>query len=101
MANSTPSTEIENDSKEESLLHGSPSKKDFFDKIKQLKKQENNDEEKEIIVDVPAVDHDLQTYKSPPKKREIVIKHFLSDYEFFIFRLGNRLVQILRNESEI
>jgi DNA mismatch repair ATPase MutL len=46
------------------LLHGSPSKKDFLDKIKQLKKKDE-EEEKEL-----STDHDLKMYTSTP----VVIK---------------------------
>ena len=42
------------------LLHGSPSKKDFLDRIKQFKQK---DEEIEIEI---ATDHDLQMYTSTP-----------------------------------
>jgi len=58
------------------LLHGSPSKKDFLDKIKQLKQrdekeeaeeEEEGEEENEIRI---STDHDLQTYTSTPIVKE-------------------------------
>jgi hypothetical protein len=45
------------------LLHGTPSKKDFLDQIKQLKEKEKEDnDEMEIRI---STDHDLQMYTSP------------------------------------
>lgn len=75
IARSTPSSaktddELEEEDEEDphdvTLLHGSPSKKDFLDKIKQLK-QKDNDEVSETI----STDHDLQTYTSTPIVKEL------------------------------
>jgi hypothetical protein len=49
----------DDDSNELTLLHGSPSKKDFLDKVKQLREKD----EPEIRI---STDHDLQTYTSTP-----------------------------------
>ncbi|CAF0875032.1 unnamed protein product [Adineta steineri] len=55
----------DDDPHDKTLLHGSPSKKDFLDKIKQLK--QNDEESEEIRV---SVDHDLQMYTSTPIAKE-------------------------------
>lgn len=55
----------EEDPHDNNLLHGSPSKKDFLDKIKQLRKRD--EDEIEITI---STDHDLQVYTSQPKIEE-------------------------------
>ncbi|CAF1195553.1 unnamed protein product, partial [Adineta ricciae] len=52
------------DPHETTLLHGSPSKKDFLDKIKQLRQK---DEETEVSA---SLDHDLLMYTSTPAVKE-------------------------------
>ncbi|CAF4053342.1 unnamed protein product [Rotaria sp. Silwood2] len=60
--------EDEDDPHVVTLVHGSPSKKDFLDKIKQLK-QNDITEEDEIEIPV-STDHDLQMYTSTPIVKE-------------------------------
>lgn len=51
---------VEEDSHDAALLHGTPSKKDFLDKVKQLR---NEDEETDPAT---SIDHDLQAYSVTP-----------------------------------
>ncbi|CAF1271135.1 unnamed protein product [Rotaria sordida] len=62
----------EDDPRVTTLVHGTPSKKDFLDKIKQLKqndKTEEDGEEDEIEIPI-STDHDLQMYTSTPFIKE-------------------------------
>jgi hypothetical protein len=60
----------EDDPHDVALLHGSPSKKDFLDKIKQLKQRDEKEEEEEENEITISTDHDLQTYTSTPIVKE-------------------------------
>ena len=49
------------DSHDATLLHGTPSKKDFLDKIKELRKEDEDTADEDI-----STDHDLLAYTSTP-----------------------------------
>lgn len=60
----------EENSQEKTLLHGTPSKKDFLDQVKKLHQNDRIDEEKDEKEEI-STDHDLQRYTSTPKVQSI------------------------------